>query len=82
MRDVLWHGHEVLAALQPHLTAQVQADWQAQGVAIDTRDLLAGDIFVALPGEKAHGHDYVAHAFKNGAAAALVGADFDGWRFG
>ena len=76
MRDVLWHGHEVLAALQPHLTAQVQADWQAQGVAIDTRDLQAGDIFVALPGEKAHGHDYVAHAFKNGAVAALVGADF------
>ena len=58
-------------------TASPGDDWQAQGVAIDTRDLLAGDIFVALPGEKAHGHDYVAQAFKDGAAAALVGADFD-----
>ena len=77
MRDVLWHGKDVLAALQAHLTASPGDDWQAQGVAIDTRDLLAGDIFVALPGEKAHGHDYVAQAFKDGAAAALVGADFD-----
>ena len=48
MRDVLWHGKDVLAALQAHLTASGD-DWQAQGVAIDTRDLLAGDIFVALP---------------------------------
>ena len=52
MRDVLWHGKDVLAALQAHLTASPGDDWQAQGVAIDTRDLLAGDIFVALPGEK------------------------------
>jgi UDP-N-acetylmuramoyl-tripeptide--D-alanyl-D-alanine ligase len=77
MRDVLWHGKEVMAALQPHLTAAVRDDWQAQGVAIDTRDLLAGDIFVALSGEKAHGHDYVAQAFKAGAVAALVESDFD-----
>ncbi|MEL0150063.1 MAG: UDP-N-acetylmuramoyl-tripeptide--D-alanyl-D-alanine ligase [Rhodobiaceae bacterium] len=77
MRNVLWHGKEVLAALQAHLTASPGADWQAQGLAIDTRDLLAGDIFVALPGEKAHGHDYVAQAFQDGAAAALVGADFE-----
>ena len=77
MRDVIWHGKEVMAALQPHLTAAVRDDWQAQGVAIDTRDLLAGDIFVALSGEKAHGHDYVAQAFKAGAVAALVESDFD-----
>ncbi len=77
MREVLWHGKDVLAALQAHLTASPGEDWQAQGLAIDTRDLLAGDIFVALQGEKAHGHDYVAQAFKDGAAAALVGADFD-----
>ena len=77
MRDVLWRGQDVVTALQAHLTAAVSHDWHAQGIAIDTRDLLAGDIFVALPGEKAHGHDYVAQAFDNGAAAALVGADFD-----
>ena len=77
MRDVLWHGQDVVAALQSHLTTSARDDWRAQGVAIDTRDLLAGDIFVALPGEKAHGHDYVKQAFEAGAAAALVGADFD-----
>ena len=76
MRDVLWHGKEVwpFAGASHRIPG---ADWQAQGVAIDTRDLLAGDIFVALPGEKAHGHDYVAQAFQDGAAAALVGADFE-----
>ena len=71
MRDVLWHGKEVLTPCR-RLTASPGADWQAQGVAIDTRDLLAGDIFVALPGEKAHGHDYVAQAFQDGAAAAWL----------
>lgn len=81
MRDVLWHGRDVLAALKPHLSNAPQGNlddnWQAYGLAIDTRDLISGDIFVALPGAQAHGHDYVAQAFQQGAVAALVGADFD-----
>jgi UDP-N-acetylmuramoyl-tripeptide--D-alanyl-D-alanine ligase len=76
MGDVLWRGSDVIAALKEHLLREARADWQAQGVAIDTRDLQAGDIFVALPGAQAHGHDYVARAFEEGAVAALVGADF------
>ena len=76
MAEALWHGSDVIAALDTHLLATPAADWQAQGLAIDTRELNTGDIFVALPGERAHGHDYVARAFDEGAAAALVGADF------
>jgi UDP-N-acetylmuramoyl-tripeptide--D-alanyl-D-alanine ligase len=38
----------------------------------DTRLTGPGDLFVALAGEKADGHAYVARAFEQGAAAALV----------
>ncbi|MDE0211467.1 MAG: Mur ligase domain-containing protein, partial [Boseongicola sp.] len=45
--------------------------WEASGVSIDTRTLEPGDLFVALR-DKRDGHDFVADAFRNGAAAALV----------
>jgi UDP-N-acetylmuramoyl-tripeptide--D-alanyl-D-alanine ligase len=42
------------------------------GVAIDSRAVRSGDLFVALPGERVDGHDFVAQAAVAGAAAALV----------
>lgn len=42
------------------------------GVKIDTRKLVAGDLFVALPGERVDGHDYLAQAQAAGAVAAVV----------
>jgi UDP-N-acetylmuramoyl-tripeptide--D-alanyl-D-alanine ligase len=47
-------------------------DWTATGVSIDTRSLVAGDLFVALRGPNHDGHDFVAGALDHGAAAALV----------
>ncbi len=47
------------------------ADWQANGVSIDTRTLERGDLFVALQADR-DGHDFVKQALDNGAAAALV----------
>jgi UDP-N-acetylmuramoyl-tripeptide--D-alanyl-D-alanine ligase len=47
-------------------------DWTATGVSIDTRSLVAGDLFVALRGPNHDGHDFVARALDHGAAAALV----------
>ena len=41
-------------------------------VSTDSRSLSTGALFVALTGERFDGHDYVAQARKNGAAAALV----------
>lgn len=43
------------------------------GVCIDSRCVRHGDLFVALPGSRVDGHDFVTAAAKNGAAAALVG---------
>jgi UDP-N-acetylmuramoyl-tripeptide--D-alanyl-D-alanine ligase len=64
----VWTADEVSAVLG----VRPGAAWLASGVSIDTRTLAAGDLFVALKGPKHDGHDHVAAAFANGAAAALV----------
>jgi UDP-N-acetylmuramoyl-tripeptide--D-alanyl-D-alanine ligase len=40
--------------------------------AIDSRSVAPGGLFVAFPGERVDGHDYVGDAFQRGAIAALV----------
>ncbi len=42
------------------------------GMQHDSRKVKAGDLFVALPGSRADGHDFVESAWKAGAVAALV----------
>ena len=42
------------------------------GVSIDTRSLRAGDMFVALQGERFDGHDFVGAALAAGASALVV----------
>lgn len=44
-------------------------------ISTDTRTLTPGSLFVALPGERFDGHDYLETAAKNGAHAALVERD-------
>jgi len=41
-------------------------------VSTDTREVLKGDIFFALPGEKTDGHQYLQQAFAAGAGLAVV----------
>jgi UDP-N-acetylmuramoyl-tripeptide--D-alanyl-D-alanine ligase len=41
-------------------------------VTVDSRTVAPGDLFVALPGERVDGHDYLSAAAAAGAAAALV----------
>lgn len=60
-------GGEVPPAADPMLT----------GVSIDSRTAEPGDLFVALRGEARDGHDFVAGAFRRGAAAALVARPVD-----
>jgi UDP-N-acetylmuramoyl-tripeptide--D-alanyl-D-alanine ligase len=52
-------------------------DTEITGVAIDTRKLRPGDLFVAIKGERVDGHDYLAEAAARGAVAALVTRKID-----
>jgi len=45
-------------------------------VVVDSRESIPGALFVALPGEKVDGHDYIQDAFDRGAEYALVQKDF------
>lgn len=47
-------------------------------VAVDSRKAGPGSLFVALPGEKADGHDYIAQALEAGAPCVL--AEERGWK--
>jgi UDP-N-acetylmuramoyl-tripeptide--D-alanyl-D-alanine ligase len=47
------------------------ADMMVQGFSTDSRTLQAGDLFIALRGERYDGHDYIAQAVRHGAAACL-----------
>ena len=48
------------------------ADVPFSGVTTDSRSVAAGDLFVALAGERFDGHRFVAEAVRRGAAAALT----------
>ena len=64
----LWTAAEAQAATGGRLSG---GDWAASGVAIDSRTLGKGDLFVALKDQR-DGHDFLPAAFAAGAAAALV----------
>ncbi|MFK7879087.1 UDP-N-acetylmuramoyl-tripeptide--D-alanyl-D-alanine ligase [Roseobacter sp.] len=63
----LWNSEDAVAATG----GQTVDAWVATGVSIDTRTLEPGDLFVALKDQR-DGHDFVAQALEQGAAAALV----------
>jgi UDP-N-acetylmuramoyl-tripeptide--D-alanyl-D-alanine ligase len=47
----------------------------AQGYSIDSRTVRAGELFVAVIGERLDGHDFVGAALEKGAVAAVVRKD-------
>jgi UDP-N-acetylmuramoyl-tripeptide--D-alanyl-D-alanine ligase len=44
---------------------------------INSRQVIPGSMFVAIPGEKADGHDYIGEAFRRGASFALIQREVD-----
>ena len=67
----LWTIADICAATngQTHHDA---ADTAINGISIDSREIKAGDLFVALPGTVSDGHKFLAAAQSAGASAALV----------
>lgn len=62
------HLIDLLGATSSGATAHISAS----GVATDSREVTGGELFVALPGEKMHGHAFVSTAFERGASLLLV----------
>src|SRR5262245_23071196 len=44
---------------------------------IDSRQTIPGSLFVAIPGDNADGHNFIAEAFRRGASFALIQRDVD-----
>jgi UDP-N-acetylmuramoyl-tripeptide--D-alanyl-D-alanine ligase len=71
--SALWTAAQLSAATGVSVAPNISVS----GVSIDSRALSTGDLFVALKVAR-DGHDFVADAIKNGAAAALVSRDVEG----
>ncbi|HWJ69755.1 MAG TPA: UDP-N-acetylmuramoyl-tripeptide--D-alanyl-D-alanine ligase [Sphingobium sp.] len=52
--------------------------FDASGVAFDSREVLPGDLFIALRGERSDGHDFIPRALAAGAAGIIAERDVDG----
>jgi len=70
----LWTAREIAQAVD----GTVHGEFEAAGVAFDSREIGPGDLFVALKGEATDGRLYVDKAFAAGAAGALVGDEAAG----
>jgi len=64
-------------ALEALTTFRPQAVSVITEAVIDSRQTIPGSLFVAIPGEKVDGHDYIADAFRKGASFALIQRDVD-----
>ena len=71
----LWTAREAMQATD----GKTSGAWVASGVSIDSRTVEEGDLFIAIEGPQADGHDYVSHALQNGAVAAVVHKIPDGF---
>lgn len=56
------------------LSEKEAAAINVSGISQSSNDVVAGDLFIALPGEKFHGAQFAADAIKNGAVAVLSDA--------
>jgi UDP-N-acetylmuramoyl-tripeptide--D-alanyl-D-alanine ligase len=54
----------------------ISAGFKSIGVSSDSREVVQGNIFVALKGENFDGHDKIKEAFEKGAVAAVIAQDW------
>jgi len=70
---------DIATAVGGDLSANTDPDTVVTGVSIDSRSVTTGDLFIALPGERADGNAYAEQALSAGAAGVLgQRADFAG----
>jgi UDP-N-acetylmuramoyl-tripeptide--D-alanyl-D-alanine ligase len=64
----LWTSDEIVAATG----GTASTSFEVSGVTFDSREVQAGDLFVAMPGTVHDGHKFLDAAFASGAAGAIV----------
>ncbi|MFC8191839.1 UDP-N-acetylmuramoyl-tripeptide--D-alanyl-D-alanine ligase [Cellulomonas sp. NPDC057328] len=69
---------EIAAATGGALSGTAPGTVVAGPVVVDSREVLPGGLFVALPGEHVDGHDFAAGAVAAGAALVLAARPLDG----
>jgi UDP-N-acetylmuramoyl-tripeptide--D-alanyl-D-alanine ligase len=74
MSGALWTSDEIAGATG----GTASAPFDVTGVTFDSRELGAGDLFVAMPGTVHDGHAFVDAAFAAGAAGAIVARPVSG----
>lgn len=67
--------HDLLAATGGQPSSEVRLDGHAGLVRTDSRQVTPGDVFWALPGTRADGHDFVGEALRRGAECCVVETD-------
>jgi UDP-N-acetylmuramoyl-tripeptide--D-alanyl-D-alanine ligase len=72
--SVLWTSDEIAAATGGTASAR----FEVTGVTFDSREVEAGDLFVAMPGTVHDGHKFVDGAFAADAAGAIVSQPVSG----
>src|SRR3984957_7723868 len=60
------------AVATPHAAWQAMADLEIAGITADSRQVVPGDLFAALPGTRADGREFIADAVERGAVAVLA----------
>jgi len=70
MKLPLWRIAEFVGA-----KGECDQESVAMGYSIDSRTLNAGDLFIAIAGERFDGHEYVQAAMEKGAVGAIVAAE-------
>ena len=72
--SALWTSEEVAAATG----GEAHGAFEVSGVAFDSREIMPGDLFIALKGEATDGHRFVGQALAAGAAGAVVSEPIEG----
>ena len=69
----LWDAAEIAAATG----GVAHGNFAVNGVAFDSREIIGGELFVAMPGSAMDGHSFAPQAIERGAAGLLVSRSAD-----
>ncbi|HEX8991256.1 MAG TPA: UDP-N-acetylmuramoyl-tripeptide--D-alanyl-D-alanine ligase [Anaerolineales bacterium] len=64
-------------ALEALTNVRLDAGTIITEAAVDSRQVIPGSLFVAIPGERTDGHDFLQQAFQRGAGFALIQRDVE-----